>query len=383
MSKRFFSYHNTACKLIASYQKQMPLQHFLKQYFSENKKHGSKDRKWISHFCYCFYRLGKSLSNMSIESRLPIAIYLCTDDLAVLGEYLSEKWPRTDSLDERIQYVEKEYDFKITDVFPFPDLVVEEIDFVALNKSFLRQPDVFLRIRPGKTEKVIRAFESSNMSFEQNGNAVKVKNRTAIEQVVVINKDVVIQDLSSQKIATLFPDKGINSIWDCCAASGGKTLLARDYFPKAKITVSDIRPSILQNHKKRMQEAGVSVQKYWTIDLSQPIQDINDLFDLIICDAPCSGSGTWARTPEEMYFFEKENLKNVSNLQQTIVRHIFGQLKDGGIILYITCSIFKEEDDDVVREMAVQCNLTIEKHLIINGLTSGSDSLFGCVLKKS
>ena len=53
---RFQSYFNTAISLIKTYDGSIPLQHFLKQHFSQHKKHGSKDRKFITHLCYCYYR---------------------------------------------------------------------------------------------------------------------------------------------------------------------------------------------------------------------------------------------------------------------------------------------------------------------------------------
>ena len=65
---RFQSYYNTAVYLIKAYDGSMPLVHFLKQYFAANKKHGSKDRKFIAHLCYVYYRLGHSLKPISIEA---------------------------------------------------------------------------------------------------------------------------------------------------------------------------------------------------------------------------------------------------------------------------------------------------------------------------
>lgn len=383
MANRFFSYHNTACKLITSYRKEMPLQHYLKQYFSENKKHGSKDRKWISHFCYSFYRLGKALPNTGLEERLSVAVYLCTEDLEILGDYLPENWLRTNVLDEKVQYAKSEFGFELEDIFPFSELLMTEVDVTEWNKGFLRQPNVFLRIRPGKAQAVTSILERSNIAFEKIGNsAIGLKNRIAIDQLLTINKDVVIQDLSSQAIVGLFPDDHIRSIWDCCAASGGKTILARDQYPNADITVSDLRPSILSNHKKRMQEAGVKIKQSFAQDLTQPRTGFKEQFDLIICDVPCSGSGTWARTPEEMYFFEKEMLKSVHELQLTIVRHIFDKLKENGYLLYITCSLFKEEDESVIQKVMETLPLSIIKKELLIGIGRGADSLFGCLLKK-
>ncbi|MFT4202739.1 MAG: hypothetical protein QM610_02390 [Chitinophagaceae bacterium] len=382
MSNRYFSYHNTACKLLASYHKEMPLQHFLRQYFSENKKHGSRDRKWISHFCYCFYRLGNALPNLEMAEKLPIAVYLCTDDVETLGDYLPEGWLRTRDLDAKIQYMQVACGFRLEDIFPFAALLVSDIDIAALNKSLLRQPDVFLRIRPGKQKAVLDILEKNAVAYQLVGeNAVALKSRIAIDQLFKVNRDVVVQDFNSQSVTTFFPDGDICSLWDCCAASGGKTLLLRDHYPKAKTVVSDLRRSSLQNHKKRMQEAGVNVQKYFVQNLSQPFE-MQDMFDLVVCDAPCSGSGTWARTPEEMYFFDKGSLSSTSMLQLSIARRIAQQVKVGGYLLYITCSLFKEEDDGVVEQLTASLPLSVVKRQLLLGTEHNADTLYGCLLRK-
>ncbi|WP_447641238.1 MULTISPECIES: hypothetical protein [Chitinophagaceae] len=383
MANRFFSYHNTACKLIAAYRKEEPLQHFLKQYFSENKKHGSKDRKWITHFCYSFYRLGKALPNMDHEDRLKIAVYLCTEEIEPLGDYLPETWVRTNILEEKIQFAKEAFDLLLEDIFPYPDLLMPGIAPQALNKSLLRQPDVFLRIRPGREKKVADALHRSGISVECiGGDTLRVKNRVAIDQILQINQEVVVQDLNSQRIATLFPDADIRSIWDCCAASGGKTILARDRFPHAAITVSDVRPSILRNHKKRMQEAGIKTKQSFVQDLTRPVQAFKEQFDLVICDVPCSGSGTWARTPEEMYFFEKESLKKIIKLQLEIVSRIFAHVKEGGYLLYITCSLFGQEDDHITEKVMKTFALSMEKKTLLVGYDDNADTLYGCLFRK-
>ncbi len=385
MANRFFSYHNTACKLITSYRKEMPLQHFLKQYFSENKKHGSKDRKWISHFCYSFYRLGKSLSNMEVENRLPIAVYLCTEDLDVLGDYLPENWLKTNDLDAKIQYAQSELGFQLDEIFPFTDLLMPEIDIKGLNKSFLRQPDVFLRVRPdGNRERIEQTLLQSNIDFQWLGdNAIRLKSRVAIDEILQVNRDVVVQDLSSQAIASLFPDDNILSIWDCCAASGGKTILAKDRYPKAEITVSDVRTSILHNHKKRMEEAGIKIAQSFVQDLTKPSTGFRKQFDLVICDAPCTGSGTWSRTPEELYFFQEQSLLDVVNLQSQILSRIEMHVKNGGYLLYVTCSLFAREDEEKMQELCSKYSFTFIHKRLIQGFPERSDTMYGCLLRKT
>src|SRR6476659_4841485 len=79
-SMRSYSYLNSAGKIIESYDGSIPLSAWLKEYFRANKKFGSKDRKEVSHICYCFFRLGKSFTTKSREERMLIALFLCSEN---------------------------------------------------------------------------------------------------------------------------------------------------------------------------------------------------------------------------------------------------------------------------------------------------------------
>ena len=75
MDNRSYAHFNTAVHLIENYKADMPLRHYLQQYFSQHKKHGSKDRKQIAHLCYSYYRLGYALKELPVEERLKAAIH--------------------------------------------------------------------------------------------------------------------------------------------------------------------------------------------------------------------------------------------------------------------------------------------------------------------
>src|SRR5215467_4683648 len=104
---RFQSYFNTVIKIIQLYDGSIPLQHFLKQYFAQHKKHGSKDRKYITHLCYSFYRLGKAFNNINTEEKLKSAIFLCNNKTGEWDFLFDEEWLNNWSnvLNERIAFV--------------------------------------------------------------------------------------------------------------------------------------------------------------------------------------------------------------------------------------------------------------------------------------
>jgi 16S rRNA (cytosine967-C5)-methyltransferase len=207
-----------------------------------------------------------------------------------------------------------------------------------------------------------------------------------LETIVTVDEDIVIQDLSSQRVGAMLEKiKTVNSIngfsvWDCCAASGGKSILAHDIFENIQLTVTDIRKSILHNLESRLNRAGVHPLNSFLIDLSKPIdfnKSINkNQFDLVICDAPCSGSGTWSRTPEQLSFFDEKKLAEFQQLQQQILTNIFPSIKKGGYLLYITCSVFEKENELVSQFVEAHLGAQLLEQKIIEGYTQKADTMF-------
>ncbi|HEY1201479.1 MAG TPA: Fmu (Sun) domain-containing protein, partial [Niastella sp.] len=172
-------------------------------------------------------------------------------------------------------------------------------------------------------------------------------------------------------------------IWDACAASGGKSILAFDTFKQPHLTVSDIRQSILINLEKRFATAGIKNYNSFVGDLSASTFNIrNSAFDIIITDVPCSGSGTWSRTPEQLYYFEPQQINKYSALQKNIVSNAIPYLKPGGFLLYCTCSVFKKENEEVVDFIQQQHSLQLKQLTLFTGYTMKADTLFGAVFQK-
>src|SRR5690606_29980296 len=239
--------------------------------------------------------------------------------------------------------------------------------------SHITQPDLLLRIRPGFEEVVSKKLSAANISFKLiNEHCIALDNATKINDVIELDKEAVVQDLNSQRIGEFFSfiknDHHLN-VWDCCAASGGKSILFHDIFPTAKLTVSDVRSQIIYNLKKRFSTAGIKNYYAFENDLTNSKfpnlpagrQVPNSPFDLVICDAPCTGSGTWSRTPEQLYYFDVNKIDYYSKLQQKITEEASRYVKAGGYFLYITCSVFKKENEVVVNQLEKKANLKLVK----------------------
>lgn len=375
------SYLQTARQILELYDGSAPFAAWLKQFFRNHKKHGSRDRKAIAHLCYCYFRLGGSLENLGSDEQLVYGLFLCNPLPDALLEQLNPELNAMagQPLAQKIKWLEENRNFDLQKLFPANDKLSPSIDRQEFYRSHFIQPDLFLRIRPGKESSVKRKLEENKISYtERSPYTLALSNSTRTEDLPEPDSEVVIQDLSSQQtLNLLLPLLHCTkpfTVWDCCAASGGKSLLLHDRCPSAQLTVSDIRESILANLQKRFQKAGIKRYRSFVFDASR--HALRDQFDLVLCDAPCSGSGTWGRTPEQLRFFSPEKISHYSNLQRSIAANASRSLRPGGHFLYITCSVFKEENESVVAYLEENTSLRLISAQYFTGYADKADALF-------
>lgn len=385
---RYYSYFNTAVNFVRSYTHDEPFASFLKKQFAADKKFGSRDRKTIAHLCYCYFRMGHLMERESVQERMITGLFLCSGSESELLLLANPDWNEKAALpiNEKLQLLR----LNATDLFPFADKLSEGIDADAFCKSHFTQPDLFLRIRPGYKETVLQKLTDAGIGFELKSAAcIAVPTTTKVAEILLLNKEAVVQDYSSQMVGDLLfrlNSQGRNyawSVWDCCAASGGKSIMVKDILNQLELTVSDVRETILFNLKKRFAEAGISKYKSFVADLSaQNLKLPSTAYDLIIADVPCSGSGTWGRTPEQMRCFESAAIDSYSQLQQKIDAAVVPQLKQQGYLLYITCSVYKKENEEVVQMLQQQCSLQLIEQRLLKGYHEKADTMFAALLQK-
>jgi 16S rRNA (cytosine967-C5)-methyltransferase len=111
--------------------------------------------------------------------------------------------------------------------------------------------------------------------------------------------------------------------------------------------------------------------------------EIQGEYDWVISDVPCSGSGTWARTPEQFYFFHPDKLLHFADLQWSIARNTCRKVKPGGYFLYITCSVFTAENEAVVQRL-LQTNPDMElvAEQLLNGVDMQADSMYAALIQR-
>ncbi|MBS1667375.1 MAG: Fmu (Sun) domain-containing protein [Bacteroidetes bacterium] len=381
---RYLSHFNSAVQILGQYKGGEPFSFFIKNFFRQQKKFGATDRKTISHFCYCYFRLGHALKNSSVEDQILIGLFLCNHFSNSLLKHLKPEWDEQIglSLQEKLSLIG--YPSLLTDIFPWGDELSSGIDYEIFCASFLVQPDLFLRLRPGFEERVKEKLMQAEVAFAQlSSRCIALGNGVKIEGLIEINREAVIQDYSSQLVANFFePSQHLErpsklSVWDCCAASGGKSIMAKDVLGDMDLTVSDIRESILANLKKRFEEAGIKKFRAYIADLSTANNKLPSAhYDLVIADLPCSGSGTWGRSPEALLFFERKEIQRYQDLQRKIIANVVTSLKKKGKLVYITCSVFKKENEDMLSFIQEQYGLRLEKMELIKGYDKKADTLF-------
>jgi len=366
-------------KIADGYKGQEPLHLYLKKFFKRNKKFGSRDRKNIASYLYGAYRMGRENRHLTMRQRVYFYLFLSNkgnadvfpDDFADLPPLLSS------SFEKKIDFLRSKY--KLRETYRAQDEISKKIDSERYRNSFYNDPKVYIRIRNNSTkdyQKIIKENDGEQEEANVFSFPSQVKLHTFLEE-----KNYVVQDINSQRTAHYFPNLNESSdVWDCCAGSGGKSILLLDTHKNVNLTVTDIRASILRSLLERFELYGLEADMLAEMNINKAKElDVLEgrFFDFIICDVPCTGSGTWARTPEQFYFFEKKEISRFQKRQLDILENASSRLKKSGSILYITCSVFTKENEDVVTLfLEKHSDFKIGKQHYLDGTSSQADTLF-------
>jgi 16S rRNA (cytosine967-C5)-methyltransferase len=158
---------------------------------------------------------------------------------------------------------------------------------------------------------------------------------------------LLIQDEASQMIPLLLGARPGLSILDLCAAPGGKTARLAQQAGESAIVATDRHLHRLRQMREFLHRAGVRQVALAALDATAPLPFVQ-LFDRILVDAPCSGTGTLARNPEIRWRLRPEDLTDLAEKQTALLRNALGQLAPGGRLVYSTCSMEPEENERVV-----------------------------------
>jgi len=159
-----------------------------------------------------------------------------------------------------------------------------------------------------------------------------------------------LQDEASQMVACLVDAQAGQSALDLCAAPGGKTLLlAHAVAPGGLVVAADLHDHRLRSLREQLTRTRTENVVMLALDATCPLP-FQAQFARILMDAPCSGTGTLARNPEIRWRLEPNDLVNAHDRQTAMLRRALALLAPGGRLVYATCSLEPEENEEVVRE---------------------------------
>lgn len=375
MSEHTFR-RNHILNLLNSYEEQhLPLDLFISLYFRKHKALGSKDRAFVADTIYGMVRWKGLLD------------HLCTSAV---------NWDRRLGIYEKINPVDYlAYDDIPIDVrlsFPKPlfDLIINshgnEKGAELCRISNFPAPTT-VRINPLKTtrEEMLKKWR----------NSYSVYPCTSSEFGIIFPKKInffslpefkeglfEVQDEGSQLLAALVKASPGQQVLDYCAGSGGKTLaFAYQLAGKGQIYLHDIRSHALLESKKRLKRAGI--QNAQLVQAEDPkFKKLKKKMDWVLVDAPCSGTGTLRRNPDMKWKFSPDYFLKQLGQQRLIFEKALSFMHPEGKIVYGTCSLLKEENQEQLDHFMKTYNLQVEGSILQTLPTEGGmDGFFGVVLK--
>lgn len=370
--------------IIEHYDGTLPLIHYLKSFFAQHKQLGKRDRKALTDATFIFYR---TLAVHHLNELHP---------LKVIQQYY-------ESLEGK-HYWKFLFEHRISET-TFQEFLFQPEKLPIRNNNFIfskgmdqekfdlllsQQPHVFFRLIHPPQQPLPTCFKETILS-------VGIKNikvfQTAQETKLLdffSENEFIIQDLNSHQVLTkalsiINKDKTnliFDKVWDACAGAGGKTLLLQELIQANSWRASDIRSGILKEFQRRQKLYHRKVDQVFKLNMT--VFDFNhqDSVDLMVLDVPCSGSGTWGRTPERRTFFSEKELQQWTNMQTLILQNAAQAITKNGYIIYMTCSVFKEENEDIIHHFLKNNPdfVALDEQLLI-GMHTYSDSLYMHVLK--
>ena len=205
---------------------------------------------------------------------------------------------------------------------------------------------------------------------------VETNPRRLAQSAAYLSGVVEIQDASSQTAVAAWPLTRGSRVLDYCAGGGGKAL-AMAAMHGVNVSAHDVDPKRMKDIPTRAIRAGVEIPVLNSEDL-----DAAGMFDAVLCDAPCSGSGTWRRTPDAKWRLTENDVVAYQSIQLDVLDQAKRFVIARGALIYATCSVFEAENDGVVRAfLAKNTNFLIESNRLQTPSAS-NDGFYYCVLKK-
>ena len=356
----------------------------LNYYFSKNN-YTKKEKMFITNvinvviknLIYIDYLIGKSVRNVKkrkIKQLLRISVaqlfFMESDNAGVIFEAgeitkilnvhqvgfvnaaLQTILKNKEKFDEEIPKDNRE-----SIVLSYPQWFVNKMkidypdDYLEMLKSYKKRS--YLSVRFDKNKITREKFEELLKNIKTDvlfsvGEVYYLSNANIFDTEIYKNGNVVIQDASSYLAVRNLGVKDGETVLDACSAPGGKSLAILQLFNPKKLISTDIHEHKVKILNELKNKYGYSNFEVKFNDAAQ-IENLNTKFDKILLDMPCSGLGVLRKKPEKIYELTSNDIKSLKKLQKKIFESAYNCLKNGGEMIYSTCTFSKNENTNNIQ----------------------------------
>ena len=265
---------------------------------------------------------------------------------------------------------------------------INEVGKICENSNL--KPQITIRVNNLKTDKkeLEQKLKEKNIEYKESD----------IEDFIILNKiknienlDLfkegyfTVQDISAGLTAKILAPEPGEDVLDACSAPGGKTTYMAELMKnKGNIEAWDIHEHRTKLVRQNAERLGIDIIKTQTKDASIYDEKLKEKFDKILLDVPCLGIGVIKRKPDIKWQRKIEDIAEITKIQEIILEQCSKYLKKGGYLVYSTCSILKEENEDIINKFLSKNNdfeiVTNSKFTIMPD--KEKDGFFICKLHK-
>ncbi|WP_434776996.1 RsmB/NOP family class I SAM-dependent RNA methyltransferase [Neisseria sp. Ec49-e6-T10] len=396
-----------------------PADSILASYFKKNSKIGAKDRYEISEVVFALLRRYETLMAFFKQKTQAKNLILGTLVLnkqktpAELAIFANDK--EQQQLQQLCQQAPTISQLNLNTQTELPNWLLDKLSFFspqelhAFASSLTTSGPLDLRVNTlkAKRDNILKALQQEGIDaistpFSPWG--IRLTQKKALNKhPLFTNGTIEIQDEGSQLLALLTQAKRGEMMIDFCAGAGGKTLaLGAMMANTGRIYAIDVSDTRLRNIKPRLERSGLTNVTIQHIAQEQDsrLHKLYGKADKVLIDAPCSGLGTLRRHPDLKYRQNDENLAKITQMQQNILCAAAPLVKKGGKLIYATCSILPEENEqqialflanhpdfslcpvqDILKQQKIA--LDMEQYLNLTPHQHQTDGFFAAILVKN
>lgn len=365
----------------------------IEKYLKQNRKWGSRDRKYFAENVYEIVRWRRFLEFIVGEND-PWALWFAHQ---VRYAHDLPDWPEISDLDPEIIRMRMKSEMPPAIKESFPDWMYElgkkELgqDWDKIANALNMPAQVYLRTNLLKTNPadLVKKLMTENIPAELLGEdlplAIKLKERKNVFVTKAFQDGLFeVQDAASQMIAPMLKVEPGMRVVDACAGAGGKSLHLSCFMKnKGKIIALDIHEWKLDELKKRARRNGVDIIETKVIDSTKVVKRLENSADRLLLDVPCSGMGVLRRNPDSKWKLTIEEIERLEMLQHELLMTYSQMLKPGGIMVYATCSLLPRENQKQIEkflaEQKKEWKILEEKVLLPH--QQGFDGFYACSLQ--